>query len=155
MSNIGASAVQLAAPSPARADRATGGNRGAVMVRIFLAVGAIALADIWPQAAPAASYPVAGRWTYDHATESGPAKNCGTRKMEFQAMRRLDSVGGVPEYRNLSVTQTSPSSYQVVDEFFTVQIRGRMEFTLRILDPDHIEIHLMRAGKTFTLRRCG
>jgi hypothetical protein len=116
--------------------------------------GLIALAPTWAHGAPAGSYPVTGRWTYDHALESGPAKNCGTRKMEFQGARRLDSVGGVPEFRNLSVTPTSPSSYQVVDEFFTVQIRGRMEFTLRIVDPDHIEIHLTRAGKTFTLRRC-
>jgi hypothetical protein len=119
-----------------------------------LTCGLIALVQTWAHGAPAASYPVTGRWTYDHALESGPAKNCGTRKMEFLGARRLDSVGGVPEYRNLSVSPTSPSSFQVVDEFFTVQIRGRMEFTLRIVDPDHIEIHLVRAGKTFTLRRC-
>jgi len=125
------------------------------MVRGVLTFGLIALAQAWAQDAPAASYPVSGRWSYDHSAESGPAKNCGARKMEFQGERRLDSVGGVPEYRNLSVSQTSPSSYQVVDEFFTVQIRGRMEFTLRIVDLDHIEIHLVRAGKTFTLRRCG
>jgi hypothetical protein len=149
MANIGASAVRLRAP----AHRANAARDGAVTVRRFLALGVIAL-YISPQAAPAASYPVAGRWTYDHAAENGPAKNCGARKMEFQGERRLDSVGGVPEYRNLSVAQTSASSYQVVDEFFTVQIRGRMEFTLRIIDPDHIEIHLVRAGKTFMLRRC-
>jgi hypothetical protein len=29
-----------------------------------------------------------------------------------------------------------------------------MEFTLRIVDPDHIEVHFVRAGKTFMLRRC-
>jgi hypothetical protein len=124
------------------------------MVRGALTLGLIALAQTCAQGAQVASYPVSGRWTYDHAAESGPAKNCGARKMEFQGARRLDSVGGVPEYRNLSVDQTSPSTYQVVDEFFTVQIRGRMEFTLRIVDPDHIEIHLVRAGKTFMLRRC-
>jgi hypothetical protein len=125
------------------------------MTRAYvLTFGLIALAPTWVHGALAASYPVSGRWTYDHALESGPAKNCGARKMEFQGARRLDSVGGVPEFRNLSVSQTSSSSYQVVDEFFTVQIRGRMDFTLRILDTDHIEIHLNRAGKTFTLRRC-
>jgi hypothetical protein len=133
----------------------SGGPLAAMMVRAFPIVALVALAQTWAQSAPAAAYPVSGRWSYDHATESGPAKNCGARKMEFQGERRLDSVGGVPEYRNLTISQTSPSSYQVVDEFFTVQIRGRMEFTLRILDPDHIEIHLVRAGKTFTLRRCG
>jgi hypothetical protein len=125
------------------------------MTRAYvLTFGLMALAQTLADGALAASYPVSGRWTYDHAAESGPAKNCGTRKMEFQGARRLDSVGGVPEFRNLSVSQTSSSSYQVVDEFFTVQIRGRMDFTLRILDADHIEIHLNRAGKTFTLRRC-
>jgi hypothetical protein len=121
--------------------------------RVFTC-GLIALTLTWAHGAPAASYPVTGRWTYDHALESGPAGNCGTRKMEFLGERRLDSVGGVREFRNLSVSPTSSSSFQVVDEFFTVQIRGRMEFTLRIVDSDHIEIHLVRAGKTFTLRRC-
>ena len=119
-----------------------------------LTFGLIALVLAWAGGALGASYPVSGRWTYDHATESGPAKNCGRRTMEFQGARRLDSIGGVPEYRNVSVSPISASSFQVVDEFFTVQIRGRMEFTLRILDTDHIEIHLIRAGKTFTLRRC-
>lgn len=119
-----------------------------------LTICLIALAQAVSGGALAASYPVSGRWTYDHATESGPAKNCGRRTMEFQGARRLDSIGGVPEYRNVSVTPISSSSFQVVDEFFTVQIRGRMEFTLRILDADHIEIHLIRAGKTFALRRC-
>ncbi len=118
------------------------------------AFGLIALAQAWAGGAVADSYPVSGRWTYDHATESGPAKNCGGRNMEFQGERRLDSVGGVPEFRNVSVSEISSSSYRVVDEFFTVQIRGRMEFTLGIVDPDHIEIHLIRAGKTFMLRRC-
>jgi hypothetical protein len=104
--------------------------------------------------ATAASYPVSGRWTYDNAAATGPAKDCSGRTMEFRGAQRLDSGGGVPAFHNVSVSQAGPSSYQVVDEFFTVQIRGRMELTLRILDPDHIEIHLDRAGKTYTLRRC-
>lgn len=122
--------------------------------RIF-AFGLVALALAPAGIAFAASYPVTGRWTYDHASQSGPAKNCGSRTMEFQGVRRLDSVGGVRDFRNLSVSPLSPSSFLVVDQFFTGQIQGRMDFTLRIVDPDHIEIHLNKASKTFLLRRCG
>jgi hypothetical protein len=115
---------------------------------------ALAMIAAVPSVAAAASYPVSGRWTYDNPTEKGPAPDCGGRTMEFRGAQRLDTGGGVPEYRNVDVGQISSSSYRVVDEFFTVQIRGRMAFTLRILDTDHIELHLDQAGKTFTLRRC-
>jgi hypothetical protein len=116
-----------------------------VLPLIALVPSSIAAAD---------SYPVSGRWTYDNASAPGPAQTCGTHTMEFRGAQRLDTGGGVPEYRNVSVSKSSPSLYRVVDEFFTVQIRGRMDFTLRIVDPDHIEIHNGPAGKTVMLRRC-
>ena len=34
----------------------------------------------------------------------GPAKDCGKRYMDFQGERRFDKGGGVPDYRNLTVT---------------------------------------------------
>jgi hypothetical protein len=121
---------------------------------LILVLSTIALVPAAARVAAADSYPVSGRWTYENAAASGAAKTCGGRTMEFRGTQRLDTGGGVPQYRNVSVSQSSSSLFRVVDEFFTVQIRGRMEFTLRILDPDHIEIAISRAGKTFRLRRC-
>jgi hypothetical protein len=119
---------------------------------LALVLAAIALAPCGAVAAD--SYPVSGRWTYENAEAAGPAADCGKRKMEFRGAQRLDTGGGVPEYRNVSVSRISATSYQVVDEFFNVQIRGHTEFSLRLIDQDHIELHLDRAGKTVTLRRC-
>jgi hypothetical protein len=99
-----------------------------------------------------ADYPVSGKWSYDNPS-GPPAAACGTRTMEFLGQRRIDKGGGVPEYRNVSVAGTAPS-YRVVDEFFTVQIRGRMAYTLRMIDDDHIEIVSERSGR-IRLRRCG
>jgi hypothetical protein len=120
--------------------------------RIF-ALALLAVAPIAAGAAAEGSYPVSGRWTAENASEKGPAKECRGRIMEFRGAQRLDSGGGVPQYRNVSVTRASSSLYAVVDEFFTVQIRGRVAYTLSIRDPDHIEIKLDRGG-TIALRRC-
>jgi hypothetical protein len=99
-----------------------------------------------------AQYPVAGRWTYENVSASGPAPSCGARYMEFRGGERFDTGGGVPAYRNVSVAGAAPS-YRVVDEFFTVQIRARMSYTLRMIDEDHIEIVNERGGR-IRLRRC-
>jgi len=114
----------------------------------------LALALVLVGSAAHAAYPVSGLWTYENASGEGPAKDCSGRTMEFLGLRRHDTGGGVPDYRNVSVSQPSTNFFRVVDEFFNVQIRGRVEYTLRILDRDHIEIHMTRGGSTFTLRRC-
>jgi hypothetical protein len=114
----------------------------------------IALAIISLGGAADAAYPVSGRWTYENASASGPAKSCTGRIMDFLGVTRHDTGGGVSDYRNVSVSQSSPSFFYVVDEFFNVMIRGRVEYTLRILDQHHIEIHVPRGGATFMLRRC-
>jgi hypothetical protein len=101
----------------------------------------------------AADYPVSGRWTYEQASDPGPAKTCAGRTMEFRGAQRLDTGSGVPQYRNVSVNRSSSSQFAVVDEFFNVQIRGRVEYVLRIIDKDHIELQMQR-GKTVALRRC-
>jgi len=104
--------------------------------------------------ADAASYPVSGRWTYNDFSGAGPARQCGAKFMEFRGDVRSDTGGGVSQYHNVSVTRTGASSFRVVDDFFNVQIRGKAIYTLRIIDQDHIELHLDQGGRTIRLRRC-
>jgi hypothetical protein len=101
----------------------------------------------------AASYPVSGRWTYNYSSEKGPAKQCGTRYMDFRGERRFDVGGSVPDYRNVSVT-SSGSDYAIVDELFNGQIRGHVDYTLHLIDGDHLEMTLA-SGSNVRLRRCG
>ena len=118
-----------------------------------LMVGIVALALTAGLAAAADNYPVSGRWTYEDAAAKGAAPSCGKRNMEFRGAQRLDSGSGASQYRNVSVSRNSASSYDVIDEFFTVQIRGRVAYVLNIRDEDHIQLVL--SGKTILLRRCG
>jgi len=112
-----------------------------------------ALASGAERALAADTYPVSGRWTYENASASGPAAECAGRTMAFRGAQRFDSVGGVSQYRNVRVEQSASSAYRVVDEFFNVQIRGRVGYTLRIRDKDHVEIKYDRGGSV-VLRRC-
>jgi hypothetical protein len=118
-------------------------------------IAALSLATFLVSAHGAAAedtYPVSGRWTYKNVGDKGPSQDCKDPTMDFRGAQRLDKGGGVPQYRNVSVTKNSPTDYQVVDEFFTVQIRGRVTYGLRIVDDDHLQIDT--SGKTITLRRC-
>ena len=119
-------------------------------VRIQAAAALLALA-IAP--ASAASYPVSGRWTYDYSSEKGPAKQCGLRYMDFRGERRFDTGGGVPDYRNVSARSAGSGRYALVDEFDTGQINARLEYTLDLIDNDHLQITL-GSGPTILLRRC-
>jgi hypothetical protein len=101
----------------------------------------------------ASAYPIAGKWTNDHAVAAGPAKTCRTSYMEFHDTHRFDSAGGIREYRNVSVSG-APPVWRIVDQFFAVQIRGRVSYTLRLIDPDHVELQLGDSGKRIKLRRC-
>ena len=120
---------------------------------VFLAT-MIALASTAGGTAAADSYPVSGRWTYNDASASGPAPDCRKPTMEFRGVQRLDSGGGVPAYRNVLVEQSSSTLFRVVDEFFNVQARGHVSYTLRIRDKDHLQIDYDKGGKSFVLRRC-
>jgi hypothetical protein len=119
----------------------------------FVAIGGVAHAE---------TYPVSGTWTYDNANEAGPAKECGKRIMRFEGGIRHDTGTSAPTYRNISVTQNGNGSWRVVDEFYTVQIRGRINYILRVVDADHIELQYDRIniqsdrgpGKSSLLRRC-
>jgi hypothetical protein len=111
-------------------------------------------------ATPALAYPVSGTWTYDHATDGGPAKQCGRRIMRFDGVMRHDTQTATPDYRNLSVMTVNATTWQVVDQFYTGVVWGKVYYTLRLVDPDHITIHLDKGGKLnaggaqWVLRRC-
>jgi hypothetical protein len=103
--------------------------------------------------AVADSYPVSGKWTYDNTGGEGPAKECGPRTMEFSGERRFDrGGGGVPEFRNRTITQDG-DDYRLVDEFNTGQIQARVDYNIRRIDKDHIVLRLPQ-NKTIPLRRC-
>jgi hypothetical protein len=102
--------------------------------------------------AVAQSYPVTGKWTYEDTGGDGPAKECGKRYMDFRGERRFDTGGGVPDYRNRTVTQDG-DNYSLVDEFNTGQISARLNYNIRRVDNDRIELKLP-ANKTVKLRRC-
>ena len=102
--------------------------------------------------AVAQSYPVTGKWTYEDTGGEGPARDCGKRYMDFQGERRFDTGGGVPDYRNRTVTGDG-DSYRLTDEFNTGQVRARVDYNIRRVDNDRIEMQLPY-NKTIKLRRC-
>jgi hypothetical protein len=102
--------------------------------------------------AMAQSYPVSGKWTYEDSGGEGPAVECGKRYMDFQGERRFDTGGGVPDYRNRTVTGDG-NEYRLTDEFNTGQIRARVDYNIRRIDNDRIELKLPQ-NKTVRLRRC-
>jgi hypothetical protein len=119
--------------------------RGCVAVAALVLIGAGAV--------HAENYPVSGKWTYNDPSGDGPAKECGQRYMEFQGEQRFDKGGGVPSYRNYSVTRDG-NAFQVVDQFATGQINARSNYRLRQTDADHIELQMQSGGHTIKLRRC-
>jgi len=98
------------------------------------------------------SYPVSGSWGQTTSSDKGAIDCSGKRVITFNGDQRQDSNGGVPTYRNRSVTAEG-SSYRVVDEFTTGQINNaQSKYTLRQVDADHIE--MQQQGGTITLQRC-
>jgi hypothetical protein len=106
-------------------------------------------------AAPALAdaYPVSGRWGESAGGEKGPIACAGRRVITFDGDQRRDSRGGVPAYRNRSVTAAGPSRWRIVDEFATGQISARAVYVLQRLDADRIELD-MQPGGTIRLQRC-
>jgi hypothetical protein len=102
----------------------------------------------------AAGYPVSGQWGQSTSSEKG-AIDCGDKRViEFKGNQRTDSKGGVPSYRNKSVTPQGSSTYRVVDQFSTGQIsNASVNYTLRQVDDDHIELN-MQPGGLLKLQRC-
>jgi hypothetical protein len=102
----------------------------------------------------AATYPISGRWGVNPPPAKGAVDCSNLRVIAFSGNQRTDSDGGVPAYRNYSVTRVSGTLYQVVDEFTTGQIsNARVDYTLRKVDGDHVELD-MRLGGLLKLQRC-
>jgi hypothetical protein len=127
--------------------------------RLVFGIAAIALASLTATDARAA-YPVSGTWTYDNANESGPARRCGPRRMKFEGVMRYDTETAAPSYRNLSVQQVGAGRWRVVDQLYTGVVWGKVYYTLRLVDEDHVSLHLDKGGNLNTggaswlLRRC-
>lgn len=118
-------------------------------MRAILILAALAFA------APAAAqtYPVSGQWGESTSAGKGAIDCSGKRVIGFNGNQRTDSNGGVPAYRNRSVTQVG-DSYRVTDEFTTGQIsQGRTSYTLKQVDDDHLEMK-QQGGSTLNLQRC-
>lgn len=120
--------------------------RNAILSAMLLAtLTAPALAD---------NYPVSGQWGQSSSGEQGAIDCSGKRVIAFNGNQRTDSKGGVPTYRNKSVTQQGPSRWRVVDIFTTGQVSyAYATYTLHQIDADHIEMNLQPGG-TVKLRRC-
>jgi hypothetical protein len=101
-----------------------------------------------------ANYPVSGRWGESAGSKKGAIDCTGLRVVTFSGNQRTDTAGGVPAYRNHSVTADGPAQYRIVDEFTNGQISAAYaNYTLRVLDADHIVL-LMQEGGTLKLQRC-
>ena len=112
---------------------------------LISALAAPALAD---------SYPVSGAWGQSTSSAKGTIVCAGKRVITFNGNQRTDSKGGVPAYRNKSVTPAEASRYRIVDLFTTGQIsNASVNYTLRLVDDDRIEM-TMQSGGTLKLQRC-
>jgi len=99
-------------------------------------------------------YPVSGKWGQSSSSEPGVIDCDKLRIIEFNGATRTDSKGGVPAYRNKSISAEGSSSYRVTDEFTTGQIRnGNTSYKLSQPDADHLEMAQQQGG-TLKLRRC-
>jgi hypothetical protein len=117
-----------------------------LILAVFVAVSltAPAVAD---------NYPATGRWGQSESAQKGAIDCKGKRVIAFNGDHRTDSKGGVPAYRNFSVTAEGPSSFRIVDQFNTGQINARATYVLRKVDADHIELNLQPGG-LLKLQRC-
>jgi hypothetical protein len=98
------------------------------------------------------NYPVTGRWGQSTSSAKGAIDCSGKRVITFNGNQRTDSNGGVPAYRNKSVTAAG-SDYRIVDVFTNGQVNNaQVVYTLRLVDTDHIAM----SGQTGTLKlqRC-
>jgi hypothetical protein len=101
----------------------------------------------------AITYPVSGRWGLSSETEPGPIDCEGKRVIRFDPYRRFDSGGGVPDYRVIDLINEADTNFRITEEFHTGQIKARISYVLRLIDPDRIELAMARGG-TLKLKRC-
>jgi hypothetical protein len=124
------------------------------MTRHHLVFSMLILSAALAAPALAGTYPLSGRWGESASTEKAPI-DCGKlRVIAFNGSQRTDSRGGVPAYRNRTVTSAGSGQHRVVDEFTTGQIgNAKMNYTLRLVDADTVEMILEKGG-TVRLRKC-
>jgi hypothetical protein len=116
----------------------------AIFIFVLFASATSALAE---------NYPISGKWGESTSLQTGPIDCSGTRVIDFNGNQRTDSDGGVPAYRNRSVTSAG-DRYRVVDEFTTGQIsNAHTSYTLRQTDSDRLEM-VQQGGSTVKLQRC-
>jgi hypothetical protein len=116
------------------------------MILSAMLLGALAMPAL------ADNYPVTGSWGQSTSSAKGAIDCSGKRVVTFSGNQRTDSNGGVPAYRNKTVTQIG-SGYRVVDVFTNGQVNNAQSaYTLRQVDADHIEM----SGQTGSLKlqRC-
>jgi hypothetical protein len=120
-------------------------RRIALSLVVLGALAAPALAD---------SYPVSGRFGESTNGQKGAIDCTGKRVIEFSGNQRRDSDGGVPAYRNRSVSPRGPSRWHVTDAFSNGQVSdGHTDYTLQQTDADRIELQPDQGG-TIKLQRC-
>ena len=107
----------------------------------------------WPLPALADNYPVAGDWGQSASSAKGAIDCAGKRVIDFNGDQRTDSKGGVPAYRNKSVTPAGASSYRVVDEFTNGQISDAQHQLHAAPDRCRPYRNARQAG-TLKLQRC-
>jgi hypothetical protein len=96
---------------------------------------------------------VSGRWGLSTETEPGAIDCEGKRVIRFDEQRRFDSGGGVPDYRVIDLVNEADTNFLITEEFNTGQIRAKIRYNLRLIDPDRIEL-AMSPGGTLSLKRC-
>ena len=101
----------------------------------------------------AATYPVAGKWGAGAPPSKDPVDCSKLRVISFDGNQRTDTGGGVPAYRNRSVTPDGATQYRIIDVFSNGQISdGQSAYVLRKVDANHIE--LTQSAGTLKLQRC-
>jgi hypothetical protein len=104
-----------------------------------------------------ASYPVSGKWLPAAGDAAGSeVPHCGQQPViAFAGDRRFDTGGKAPaDYRNVSIRQTDRDTYRIVDLFFTGLQKGQVEYILKILGPNRIDLRFFPSNTTVALRRC-
>ena len=102
----------------------------------------------------AGTYPVDGRFGVVTSFSDKPLDCAGKRVVAFNGDQRTDSKGGVPAYRNRSVTADGAATWKVIDIFTTGQISNAQAiYTLRAVKADQLEM-TMQPGGSLKLQRC-
>jgi opacity protein-like surface antigen len=124
-----------------------------MLIRLLTSVLILGGINAVAQSAAAAVYPVAGKWAYERSASQADACKTGPF-MEFKGDRRFDTGSSAPDYKNLTLSKSGSALYEGVDLFFTGAVRGKVAYTLRLADADHIEMRFTMGGKVVKLRRC-